>query len=87
MTDTTQIPPAAEPNKEPSRAPYWFPDTRSLLAVGTMGCVFAAAFTHLDPTVFTAILPLGTLVLGWYFGSSKGSEDKNALLQPDKKGP
>ena len=85
MTDTTQIPPEITPAKA-AGAPYWFPDTRSLLAVGTMACVFGAAFMHLDPAVFTAILPLGTLVLGWYFGSSKGSEDKTALLQPSKKG-
>ena len=75
MTDTTQPPP-----EKPAGLPPWFPDTRSILAVATIGCVFGAAFSHVDQGIFTAILPLGTMVLGWYFGSSKGSDDKSAAI-------
>lgn len=57
-----------------------WPDTRDVLAVGTVGGVFALAFKHTENGVFTAMLPLGTLVLGWYFGSSKSSSDKDATI-------
>jgi hypothetical protein len=79
---------AAPPVEPPEPLPHWWlPDTRSILAIVTVGCVFAAAFIHVDQGVFTAILPLATIVLGWYFGSSKGSDDKSTAIsrQLDKK--
>ena len=80
--------PAAEPADEiPAPPRWWLPDTRSILAILTVCCVFGAAFLHVEQGVFTAILPLATIVLGWYFGSSKGSDDKSSAInkQLDRK--
>lgn len=93
MTDTSQgaalsgDKPAVQDSAKPR--PYWFPDTRSVLAIGTVACVFVAGFVNgVDNPKFMALLPLGTMVLTWYFGSSKSSDDKNETINKQlDKGP
>jgi hypothetical protein len=62
------------------RTKWSWPDVRSILAVGVVSGVFVAAFMGIEQQMFIALLPLGTMVLGWYFGSSKSSSDKDTTI-------
>lgn len=87
MSDTPSPATASSSAPTPPPVPFWFPDTRSVLAVGTMAGVLGAAYARswVDQATFSAVLPLGTLVLGWYFGSSKSSDDKNETIKDQLK--
>lgn len=87
MSDTTQIHAA-----KPSTTPFWWPEPRTALAVLTVGgwlvLLLVAGFVKpIDPGVINTATPLAALVLGWYFGSSKSSQDKDATIAAAVKGP
>ena len=89
MTDTGPTLPATPTTPTPN----WFPETRNILAVFTVAGVFVLFFVSafskpLDPSVLGAAVPLAVMVLTWYFGSSKSSDDKNETIRDQlNKGP
>ena len=54
----------------------------ALLTVGGALALFmVSAFVKpLDPAIINTVSPLAVMVLGWYFGSSKSSQDKDATI-------
>jgi hypothetical protein len=88
MSDPT--PPAARA----SVRPWWVPTVRSLLALlSTLifaGVLFAPAFVPkfvVDGDLKGAAIIQWGLVMGWYFGSSAGSHNKDAAISAMSKGP
>src|SRR5262245_14507894 len=88
--------PPTEPNGNGSTRMTDRMDTRSILAIFTIAGVFLLAILVLfvpeakqqvATQVLMAYLPLATLVLGWYFASSKTSDDKTAIIQAQLPAP
>lgn len=58
---------------------------QNVLAIMTVGGLFALYFVSalvkpVDAGVLNTAVALATMVLGWYFGSSKSSQDKDATI-------
>lgn len=51
------------------------------LAIIVIVCGFFMLATKTDPNIITAVVGLMTLVLGFYFGSSKSSRDKDEAIK------
>lgn len=89
----------ADPAKQtPSLAPYWFPDTRSFLAVWMSVSSFiilvlnwwrpAAPDNQMLNTLISLYVGTGFItVINWWVGSSKSSQDKDATIANAVKGP
>lgn len=87
MTDTTTVP--ATPARKP--APFWWPETRTAIVLWMMVSSFVivilfwwkppAADNSLLNTLIGIYVSTGFVTaLTWWMGSSKGSEDKTAML-------
>ena len=88
MTDTPPVAPVVAPAKEPS--PWWMPDTRGVLAflstllfaVALLAPLLGKGFV-VDADLKGAIIIQWGAVMGWFFGASKGSaqkDDTNAAM-------
>ena len=93
MTDPTQIPPAPadKSDKSAKLPPFWWPDTRSFLAMWMSISSFIiivlvwwkppGADNQLLNTLIGLYVGSGLItVINWWVGSSKSSDDKNAPL-------
>ena len=87
MTDLSGSDPAPVPAVAPARAPWWWPnmrDTLALLSTLTFAATLLAPLIRkdlsVDPDLKGAIVLQWGAVMGWYFGSSKGSAAKDATI-------
>ena len=55
-----------------------------LIVAGTVGHTLYTGDVQLRSQVLGGVLGIGGMVIGYYFGSSKGSADKNAALAAPK---
>ena len=101
MTDATQIPPPPIPTTVMANLPpFWWPDTRSFLAMWMSVSSFfiivlvwwkpPGADNQLLNTLIGLYVGSGLItVINWWVGSSKSSQDKDATIasQISAKGP
>lgn len=91
----TDLPTGQPAEAAPVRAciPWWVPQMRDILAVLSTcmfgGMLFAKVFSPgfvVDPDLKGAIVLQWGLVMGWYFGSSKASSQKDDTISAMAKG-
>ena len=77
---------ARELGIELSKSQYWLPaNVMPILALFTVAMSFVVLFTSQNVEDKMAAVSMGTIILGYFFGSSVGSKQKQEMMERNQK--